>query len=83
MSELDEKGVSNNSFFRGISNFLDCIPGFKESQIRANIHGFYHDRVADLKEKHGNYEGAEAERKRAKEQYEKAKKLEESDKDYN
>lgn len=49
MSELDEKGVSNNSFFRGISNALDCIPGFKDSSLRANIHGMYHDHVANQK----------------------------------
>ena len=69
MSELDEKGVSNNSFYRGISNILDKIPGFKDSSIRAYIHGLYHDHVANQKEKHGNYEGAAAERKRAQEQY--------------
>ena len=75
MSELDEKGVSNNPFFRGISNILDGIPGFKDSKIRANIHGMYHQTVGYLKEKHGNLEGAEAERKRAQVQYEKAKKI--------
>ena len=74
MSELDEKGVSNNQFFRAISNVLDSIPGFKDSSLRANIHGVYHDIVAEQKEKHGNPEGAAAERKRAQEQYEKAKK---------
>ena len=73
MSELDEKGVSNNSFFRGISNALDYIPGFKHSSLTANIHGMFHDHVANQKEKHGNHEGAAAERKRAQEQYDKAR----------
>ena len=72
MSECDEIGVSNNSFFRGKSNALDCIPGFKDSSLWANIHGWYHDKVADEKEKSGNYEGATAERKRDQEQYYKA-----------
>ena len=75
MSEFDEKGVSNNKFFRGISDFLDSIPGFKESSLRANIHGIYHDYVGNQKEKRGNLEGAAAERKRAQEQYEKAKNI--------
>ena len=74
MSELDEKGVSNNKGFRAISNALDKIPGFKDSSLRANIHGMYHDYVANKKEKHGNKEGAEAERRRAREQYDKARK---------
>ncbi len=74
MSEYDEKGVSNNKFFRGISNALDKIPGFKDSSLRANIHGKYHEHVANQKEKRGNHEGAEAERRRAKEQYDKARK---------
>ena len=55
MSELDEKGVSNNSFYRGISNILDKIPGYKDSSIRAYIHGLYHEHVANQKEKNGNY----------------------------
>ena len=75
MSEFDEKGVSNNKFFRGISDILDSIPGFKESSIRANIHGIYHDYVGNQKEKRGNLEGAAAERKRAQQQYEKAKNI--------
>ena len=80
MSEFDEKGVSNNRFFRGISDILDSIPGFKDSSLRANIHGIYHDFVGNQKEKRGNHEGAEAERKRAQEQYEKAKKISEENK---
>ena len=74
MSEFDEKGVSNNGFFRAISNGLDKIPFFKDSSLRANIHGMYHDYVADQKEKRGNHEGAAAERRRAQEQYSKARK---------
>jgi len=74
MSELNEKGVSNNGFFRKISNGLDKIPGFKDSRTRDVIHGIYHDIVANKKEKIGNHEGAEAERRRAQEQYDKARK---------
>ena len=73
MRELNEKGVSNNKGFRAISDALDRIPGFKDSGFRANIHGIYHDMVGYQKEKHGNKEGAEAERKRAQQQYDKAR----------
>ena len=72
MSELQEKGVSNNEFFRIISNAFDSIPGFKDSPIRANIHGLYHDAVGTLKSFAGNEEGAQAEFSRAQEQYYKA-----------
>ncbi len=74
MSEDQEKGVSNNKFFRGISNFLDdVIPGFKDSSVRAEIHGIYHQMVAQKKYKAGNIEGAEAEMRRAEEQFERAR----------
>ena len=73
MSELQEKGVSNNGFFRGISNGLDNIPGFKDSPQRAMIHGDYHTIVGWLKFIVGNGEGAKAEFDRANEQYEKAR----------
>ena len=73
MSELQEKGVSNNGFFRGISNGLDSIPGFKDSPQRAMIHGDYHTIVGVLKFIVGNGEGAKAEFDRANEQYEKAR----------
>ena len=75
MSELDEKNVSNNPFFRWISDRLDSLPGFKDSSFRAYIHGVYHEQVAYLKENHGNHEGADAERKRAQEQFNKAKNI--------
>ena len=70
--ELQEKGVSNNSFYRGISNVLDAVPGFKDSALRAKIHEKYHRYVGDKKMKAGNKEGAEAEYKRADEQRQKA-----------
>ena len=73
MSEFDEEGVSNNGFFRSISNALDSIPGFKDSSLRAEIHGVYHDYVGWRKEMNGNHIGAEAERRRAQEQYERAR----------
>jgi hypothetical protein len=41
--------------------------------MRENIHGHYHDYVADKKEKAGNYEGAQKERERAQEKYRNAR----------
>eukprot|EP00347_Sterkiella_histriomuscorum_P010715 403375200 len=67
-----ESGVSNNGFFRGVSNTLDAVPAFKDSGTRAYIHGKYHDRVADQKEAAGNHAGAAAERNRAQQQYQRA-----------
>ena len=64
-SIVNEKGVSNNKIYRGISDGLDKIPGFKDSALRADIHAVYHDHVANKKEKAGNHEGAAAERNRA------------------
>jgi hypothetical protein len=37
---------------------LDSVPGFKDSGFRENIHGVYHNMVADRKEAVGNHEGA-------------------------
>ncbi len=48
--ELQEKGVSNNQMFRKLSNLLDSIPGFKDSNLRNNIHGLYHSWIGHLKE---------------------------------
>ena len=73
MSEFQETGVSNNPFFREISNRLDDIPGFKDSSFRANLHGDYHMFMGNLKSSVGNREGASAEFNRAREQYEKAR----------
>ena len=73
MNELQEKGVSNNGFFRGISNCLDSIPGFLESPQRAMLHGDYHTLVGCMKFIVGNGEGAKAEFNRANEQYKKAR----------
>ena len=73
MSELQERGVSNNPFFRGISNMLDSIPGFKDSRLRAGIHGDYHTTVGIIKFFAGNKEGANAEFNRARTQYERAR----------
>lgn len=69
--EYKEKGVSNNSSDRKISNALDSIPGFKNSSTRAYIHEKYHEHVANKKEACGNHEGAAKERARAAEQREK------------
>ena len=67
--ELQEKGVSNNQMFRNLSNLLDSIPGFKDSNLRNYIHGLYHSWIGNLKENNGNLEGAKAERERAQFQY--------------
>ena len=67
--ELQEKGVSNNQMFMNLSNLLDSIPGFKDSNLRNNIHGLYHSWIGNLKENNGNLEGAKAERERAQFQY--------------
>ena len=73
MSELQERGVSNNGFFRQISNELDDnLPKFKDSSSRAFIHGTYHTLVGVAKFCVGNGEGANAEFGRAGEQYTKA-----------
>jgi len=72
MSELLEKGVSNNQFFRNISNRLDSVPGFKDSRQRAKLHGDYHLGMSLLKFCCFNFEGAAAEFKRAGVQYYKA-----------
>ena len=69
MSELQERGVSNNAFFRQISNGLDAIPFFKQSRLRAKIHCKYHAFVGIGKLLAGNPEGAGAEFKRAGQQY--------------
>ena len=70
--EVHEKGVSNNSTYRTVSNALDKIPGFKDSATRAKIHEIYHNHVGDKKKAAGNMEGARAEYNRAKEQRERA-----------
>ena len=67
--ELQEKGISNNQMFMNLSNLLDSIPGFKDSNLRNNIHGLYHSWIGHLKENNGNLEGAKAERERAQFQY--------------
>ena len=67
MSELQERGVSDNQFFRGISNGLDAI-GFGGG-ARAFTHGVYHGGVGVLKFLCGNGEGAGAEFGRAGQQF--------------
>ena len=67
MSELQERGVSNNPFFREISNSLDAM-GFGGS-ARAFTHAVYHSGVGVLKFACGNFEGAGAEFGRAGQQF--------------
>ena len=71
---LDETHVSNNKFFRAISDVLDKYyfkPGdpYGHPAERAAIHGFFHDCYGLAKELYGNEIGAEAEYRRAREQY--------------
>ena len=71
---LDETHVSNNKFFRAISDVLDKYyykPGDPNGHPaeRAAIHGFFHDCYGLAKELYGNPVGAEAEYERARQQY--------------
>lgn len=76
--ELQEKGVSNSKAFRRLSDRLDNAfwpAGYKEeSKSRAAVHGLYHGGVGALKKMVGNQEGANAEFKRSKEQFDKLRK---------
>jgi hypothetical protein len=73
--ELQEKGVSNNKKLRDVSNFLDKIMGWTtnekkaKSRLRGFIHGVHHYNVGIAKAMVGNTEGANAEYKRAEEQF--------------
>ncbi len=56
---MDEKGVSNNSYWREKSNQLDAYMGWEgdrkyESGARGFIHGVYHEGVAYGKLLNGN-----------------------------
>lgn len=69
-SEMQEKGVSNNSYWRDKSDRLDeamgWTGGYKEdSAVRGTIHGVYHSAVGVIKHCSGNTEGAQAEFDRA------------------
>ena len=69
MNGLNEKGVSNDPYFRNISNNFDNIPGFKNSRARARLHGDYHMGVGILKLCCFNFQGAFSEFNRAGQQY--------------
>lgn len=74
---MEEKGVSNNSFWRNISNKLDDKVGWdtEKSGARGIVHGVYHDFVGTLKYLSNNPEGAKAEFNRANQQFERGKNL--------
>jgi hypothetical protein len=73
--ELQEKGVSNNKTLRVFSDLLDIMMDWttdekkEKSRLRGFIHGVHHNRVGKAKERAGNTEGANAEYKRAEEQF--------------
>ena len=50
--------------FRNVNNLLDSIPYFKNSSLRYNIHGLYHNWIGYQKERVGNLIGAKNEIKR-------------------
>ena len=64
-----EKGVSNHSGHRSISDKLDATvwnDGYKDTSVtRAAVHGTYHGAVGAYKIAQGNSEGAAAEFSRA------------------
>ena len=67
---MNEKGVSNNSFWRDKSDRLDKYMGWEgdrkyESGARGFIHGVYHEAVGIGKLACGNWEGCKAEYRRA------------------
>ena len=70
---LSEKGVSNHPGHRQISNWCDDHFLNDHQEIRCAIHGIYHDIVGAAKLLIGNTEGANAEWKRAGDQFSKAK----------
>lgn len=71
---MDEKGVSNNSYWRSQSDKLDSAMGWEgdrkyQSGARGFIHGVYHAGVGLGKYACGNTEGGNAEMSRAGEQF--------------
>ena len=70
MNGLNKKGVSNDPFFRNISNSFDNnIPGYINSRARARIHGDYHMLIGFAKLAIFNFKGAFSEFNRAGQQY--------------
>lgn len=71
---MNEKGVSNNSYWRGKSDQLDKSMGWEgdrkyQSGARGFIHGTYHAAVGVAKYAGLNFEGGNAEMRRAGEQF--------------
>ena len=71
---INNHGVSNNSTHRGISDKLDDKYFKDHPKQRAVVHGLYHGAVGVAKKICGNKEGAQAEHKRASEQFKNARK---------
>ena len=77
---LREESVSNNPFFRSISDKIDDYFGWKgnaknTSKVRRYVHGSYHLLVGIIKFIILNKKGAKAEYKRAKDQFKVNKKI--------
>ncbi|UJR11648.1 hypothetical protein I4U23_015829 [Adineta vaga] len=61
-------------FSDGLDKVMGWNGGYKEeSCVRGAIHGYYHDRQGDKREKQGDHDGAKLERDRAQQQYDKCK----------
>jgi len=77
---MNEKGVSNNRYWRAKSDALDKYMGWEDdrkdqSVFRGFIHGVYHCAVGIGKAVCGNFTGSRAEFKRAGEQFRKFRQL--------
>lgn len=71
---MNEKGVSNNAYWRGKSNGIDNFFGWnggygQTSGTRGFVHGVYHTGVGVGKAFNGNFQGSGAELSRAGQQF--------------
>ena len=73
MGQMHETGVSNDRFFRGISDKLDVMMGWNKdkykSKVRRVMHGLYHGMIGVIKGSIMNWTGSKAEFHRAKQQF--------------
>lgn len=75
---MKEKGLSNDPFFRRISDYLDDKMDWKnekqeQSGTRGLLHGMYHTMIGTLKYLANNSEGSSTEYSRAKIQFRRMK----------
>lgn len=73
MGQMNERCVSNDKFFRSISDKLDVAMGWDKdkyrSRVRRVLHGLYHGMIGVVKGCVTNWTGSKAEFKRAKWQF--------------